>query len=129
MKKVFYYQEIIKPKVEEVRYLENEQLKTRKPTVADFFICSPSPEEQKEAAKKIVGTGLETADIIAPPVGGPINVATGIVGEGVEGFGEAIGNQDAKDFGKVLKEGAQKPLEDTKKGVKKFGESLEEIFE
>jgi hypothetical protein len=79
-------------KTEEVRYLENQELRTQRLVAAKFFICSPDAEGQKEVGKNTIGAQLGVARTVAPPVG---YAATGVAkaaGKISESVGESTGN-------------------------------------
>jgi len=90
---------------------------------------SDDEKEEKEGVKQALGTTLEVADVAAPPVGFVESTLLGTAGEISEGIGKFTGNQDAKDFGEISKDSAEKGVKDVGKGIKKIGKGIKEAFE
>ena len=121
-------------KTEEVRYLENQELKTKKPTEKDFFVSSPGTygeltSEEKEAQKKdavnLVGSSLEVVDVLAPPLGGIATAFEEAAGRTTGVLGEITDNEELKDAGEVHTKIAEKPFKD----IGKVAKEVKKIFE
>lgn len=123
-----------KAQVVEIRYLENQETLAHKlfkkilPTaycMDDSEEWEPMSEKDKEDTKKIVGTELEVADAVVPPVGEIATVLVGATGLAAKARGEATGDGQTKENGEIMIGAAKKPFED----IKKVGEKAKEIFE
>jgi hypothetical protein len=75
-------------KTEEVRYLENKELTTQKPTERDFFVNCPSEYEEKLIAKTVIGAASAITEVLCPPAGVTIVVVGRLSGKTMESIGD-----------------------------------------
>lgn len=123
-----------KAQIVEIRYLEKQETLTHKffkkilPTaycMSDSDEWEPMSEKDKDDTKKIVGTELEVADAVVPPVGEIATLLVGATGLATKACGEATGNEQSKENGEIMTGATKKPFED----IKKLGEKAKEVFE
>ena len=128
----------IKKPVEEVREIEEEtKLETPKVEKIEAVKETSNPsenltDEEKEFEKDMketTGNTVELTGAVNPALGATEAVALGVGGKITESVGKLAGDEQAEGFGRVLKEGGKKPLEDAKDIGKKVGEDIKELFD
>jgi len=96
-------------KTEEVRYLDNQELTTQKPTERNFFINCPDEDEEKFIAKAVMGAASAITGAFCPPAGAAIMVGGGLTGKAMESIGDNAGSggEELKEAGKIISAGTE----------------------
>ncbi|MEG7979376.1 MAG: hypothetical protein NY202_05915 [Mollicutes bacterium UO1] len=105
-------------KIEEVRYLENnENYQTNKflKMIIPNAYCMDKEEKQLEGAKETIGAGLAATTAANPVLGGVAGGVSAGVGAVAEGIGKLTGEEGLEKAGNVYKEAPAQPIKEVKK--------------
>jgi len=96
-------------KTEEIRYLDNNENYQPNKFLKSIFsntYCADEEKKQKAAVAGVGGSILAGASLIPPlaPFAQCVAATETVLGKGVEKIGEATGNEEMKEGGKMSKE-------------------------